>query len=55
MKTAKIVWLVETNANQVISVVKCFNTKPSAGYDDIPNDIIKLSIILRQYIINNNQ
>jgi len=36
--------LVETNANEVISIVKCFNTKPSAGYDDIPNDIMKLSI-----------
>jgi len=29
---------------EVISVVKCLNTKPSAGYDDIPNDIMKLSI-----------
>jgi len=36
--------LVETNANEVISIVECFNTKPGAGYDDIPNDIMKLSI-----------
>jgi len=28
--------LVKTNASEVISIVKCFNTKPSAGYDDIP-------------------
>jgi len=36
--------LVETNANEVISIVKCFNTKHYDGYDDIQNDIMKLSI-----------
>jgi len=36
--------LVQTNANEVISIVNCFNTKPSAGYDDIPSDIMKLSM-----------
>jgi len=36
--------LVETNDNEVISLVKRLYTKPSAGYDDIPNDIMNKSI-----------
>jgi len=36
--------LVATNTNEVSSVVKCLNTKPSAGYDVIPNGIMKVSI-----------
>jgi len=44
--------LVETNANEVISIVKCFKTKPSAGYDDIPNDIMKLSIHFTENILS---
>jgi len=37
--------LVETNANEVISELSVSIPSPcSAGYDDIPNDILKLSI-----------
>jgi hypothetical protein len=36
--------LVETDASEIVSVVKSLKTKTSAGHDNIPVDIMKLAI-----------